>query len=62
MLLTFEGAFFYLVGITPEPTVRRVIMACTLLLTYQLFAYLIKPSPDYDNLGLFRGLFNHPFR
>lgn len=29
---------------------------------YLVFAYFIHPEPDYDNMGLLGGAFDHPFR
>ncbi len=61
-ILAFEGTLFYLLGITAEPTLKRFGIACTVLLTYHLFAYLVQPEPDHSNLGWFGGLVDHPFR
>ena len=61
-IVALEGSIFYVLGITAEPTLERFGIACTVLLTYHLLAYLVQPEPDRRNIGWLGGLMDHPFR
>lgn len=41
---------------------KNFMMVNVLVALYLVFAYLVRPNPNFSNVGLLGGLIDHPFR
>lgn len=60
--LGMVGTVFVMTALVGPLTPGRVGMVAGVMSAYLLVAYLVRPEPDYDNLGWAGGIFDNPLR
>lgn len=61
-LILLGGAWFVILRLLWPPSGTALLTTLGATLLYLFIAYYVRPEPDTDNLGLFGGLIDHPFR
>ncbi|MBD8489692.1 hypothetical protein IFO69_13125 [Echinicola sp. CAU 1574] len=60
--LILASYYYLLFRNEPSISIKEIGFSSIIILCYLLMSYYFKPKPDYDNVGIFGGIIDHPFR